>query len=423
MCYFSSFQKSHFMSISRKNFLRFLGIGTLSSSVALSETLAQGKVRKEEKEAFKPAKSGVKITAVKAYAQKKASYVKIETDAGVSGWGEGDHEFTLINSKIVEEVFKDVLMGKDPFDSEYLWKEAFFEGYEGGSTGFVPGSLAGIDNALWDLKGRLLNMPVSKLLGGNQLEKIAVYGSYGRRKKGGFKTPDEMAAEGLQFVQQGYKTLKARMQLYDRDRNPPFNFTYDCIKAVRKAIGDDVELFVDFNNGYTAGKAIELGLKLYEHFNIKVVEEPVSAMDYRGLRQVVEALPCDVNAGEHEYNKWQFRDLIQTGNPDCLNLDLIKCGGITECKKISGMAESFEKEIMVHNTRPTLATAASLNLLGSITNFAKVQEFSGMRPDLELTALFHNQLKFENGFLYIPTGIGLGLEVNEKEMDKQRLNK
>lgn len=213
------------------------------------------------------------------------------------------------------------------------------------------------------------------------------------------------------------------MQLYDRDRNPPFHFTYDCIKAVRKAIGDDIELFVDFNNGYTAGKAIELGLKLYEHFNIKVIEEPVSSMNYHDLRQVVEALPCEVNAGEHEYNKWQFRDLIITGNPDCLNLDLIKCGGVSECKKIASMAHAFDKEIMVHNTRPTLATAASLNLIGSIGNAAKVQEFSGMRPDLDQLKYFHNQLKFENGFLYIPDVPGLGLEVNEEVMEKQKLNK
>lgn len=401
------------MKLSRKGFLKAISLGMLGSSwlTTLAEEKKIASVRKM-----------VKITNIKTYIQKKANYVKIETDAGVSGWGEGDHEAKPVIASLIEEFFKPVFIGKDPFESEYLWKEAFFEGYEAGSTGVVPGSLAGLDNALWDLKGRLLNLPVSKLLGSNQLEKIAVYGSYGRRKKGGFKTPDEMAAEGMKFVEEGYKTIKARMQLYDRDRNPPFNFTYDCIRAIRKAVGDEIEIFVDFNNGYTAGKAIDLGLKLYEHFNIKAIEEPVSAMDYRGLRQVVEALPCEVNAGEHEYNKWQFRDLIQTGNPDCLNLDLTKCGGMTECKKIAGMAEAFEKEIMVHNTRPTLATAASLNLIGSIPNYAKVQEFSGMRPDLELMGLFNNQLKFENGFLYIPTGIGLGLEVNEKEMERLKLN-
>lgn len=365
----------------------------------------------------------VKITDIRAYVFRNAAFVKIETDAGVSGWGEGDHEFTPINGKIVEEILKPRLVGQDPFDSEYLWYDSFFEGFEGGSTGFVPGALAGIDNALWDLKGKLLDLPASKLMGGNRLEKIAVYGSYGRRKKGGYKTPDEMAAEGLRFAEQGYKTIKARMQLYDRERNPPFAFTYDCIRAVRKAVGDPVDIFVDFNNGYTAKRAIELGLKLYENFNIKVVEEPVSSMDYPGLRQVVEALPCEVNAGEHEYNRWQFRDLIVTGNPDCLNLDVIKCGGLSECRKIAGMASAFEKQVMLHNTRPTLATAASLNLLGSVTNYASVQEYSGSRLEMDLARLFQNSIKFENGFLHIPTEPGLGLTVDEKEMEKNKLNR
>jgi L-alanine-DL-glutamate epimerase-like enolase superfamily enzyme len=398
------------ISISRKKFIQNLGIGSLAIAMPATSALAHDKKV--------PAKSGVKITNVKAYAPKSATYVKIETDAGISGWGEGDHESSRINAMIVKELLRPVLIGQDPFDSSYAWTQMFFEGFEGGNTGFVPGAVAGVDNALWDLKGKLLNMPVSKLMGGNKVEKVAVYGSYGRKKGKEFKTIDEMVKEGMAFVEQGYKTIKARMQLYDRGRNPEGNYTYECIKAIRKSIGDNIDLFVDFNNGYTAGKAIELGLRLYEQFNVKVIEEPVSSMDYPGLRQVVEALPCEVNAGEHEYNKWQFRDLITIGNPDGLNLDVIKCAGLTECYKIAAMGHAFEKEVMVHNTRPTLATAASLNLLGAIPNAAKVQEFSGMRPELNLTLFFHNSLKFEDGFLYIPTEPGLGLEVNEKHMEK-----
>jgi galactonate dehydratase len=399
--------------LSRKKFIQTLSISPLA--LGATSLFAQSEVQK-------PKKSGVKITDIKAYAPDSATYVKIETDAGISGWGEGDHESSRINAMIVKELLRPVLIGQDPFDSSYAWTQMFFEGFEGGSTGFVPGAVAGVDNALWDLKGKLLNMPVSKLMGGNKLEKVAVYGSYGRKKGNGFKTIDEMVREGMTFVEQGYKTIKTRMQLYDRGRNPEGNYTYECVKAVRKAIGDQVELFVDFNNGYTAGKAIELGLRLYEEFNVKVIEEPVSSMDYPGLRQVVEALPCEVNAGEHEYNKWQFRDLITIGNPDCLNLDVIKCAGLTECQKIAAMGHAFEKEVMVHNTRPTLATAASLNLLGSIPNAAKVQEFSGMRPELNLNQFFNNSLKFENGFLFIPSEPGLGLEVNEKTMEKSRIS-
>ncbi|MBX2946720.1 MAG: mandelate racemase/muconate lactonizing enzyme family protein [Cyclobacteriaceae bacterium] len=398
--------------ISRKKFLQNLSVSSLA--LVAPTSFAQ-------QSTSSTSKSAVKITDVKAYAADSATYVKIETDAGVSGWGEGDHFSTPIVAKIITDILKPKVIGQDPFDSEYLWTQMFFEGFEGGNSGFVPGAVAGVDNALWDLKGRLLKMPVSKLLGGSKLEKVAVYGSYGRKKKGGLKSVEEMVNEGVAFVEQGYKTIKARMQLYDRGRNPADNFTYECIKAIRKAVGDDITIFVDFNNGYTAGKAIELGLKLYEQFNIQVVEEPVSSMDYPGLRQVVEALPCDVNAGEHEYNKWQFRDLITIGNPDCLNLDTIKCSGITECRKIAAMGHAFEKEVMVHNTRPTLATAASLNLLGAIPNAAKVQEFSGMRPELNLSQFFHNSLKFENGFLFIPMEPGLGLEVNEKTMEKFRV--
>ncbi|MCU0323652.1 MAG: mandelate racemase/muconate lactonizing enzyme family protein [Spirosomaceae bacterium] len=397
--------------MNRKSFLKKLSASAIGVGLLPTETFSQ------------TANSGVKITNVKPYIFKNALYVKVETDAGISGWGEGDHETTSVLGVFLNEVLKPVLIGKDPFDSEYLWTQMFFEGFENGSSGINPGAVAGVDNALWDLKGKILKMPVHKLLGSNNTEKVAVYGSYGRRKGDGFRTPAEMAKLGADFVAQGYKTVKARMQLYDRDRNPPFNFTYDCIKAVRSAVGDNIDIFVDFNNGYTAGKAIELGLKLYENFNIKVIEEPVSSMNYPDLRQVVEAMPCEVNAGEHEYNKWQFRDLIVTGNPDCLNLDLIKCGGISECKKIAGMAHAFDKEIMVHNTRPTLATAASLNLVGSIANSAKVQEFSGLRPDLDQTSLFKNTVRFEDGFLYIPQGHGLGLEVDEDAMEKRKLNK
>ncbi len=402
------------MSLSRADFLKtgLLGLAgtTLPTWAAATPTV-------------EAARKLVKITDVKPYVLKKALFVKIETDAGISGWGEGDHEFIPIIAQLVTTLCKPILVGQDPFDSEHLWHQLYFEGLEGGTSGLVPGAIAGCDNALWDLKGKLLDMPVHKLLGSSKVEKVRVYGSYGRRKKGGFKTPEEMAAEGMAFVEQGYTTIKARMQLYDRDRNPPFHFTYDCIKAVRRAVGDEIELFVDFNNGYTAGKAIELGLKLYEHFNIKVVEEPVSSQDYHGLRQVVDALPCDVNAGEHEYNKWQFRDLITVGNIDTLNLDLIKCSGLTECRKIAGMAQAFEKEVMVHNTRPTLQTAASLQLLASIPNAAAVQEFSGYRPEHKVDELFHNRVEFKDGYLYVPTGPGLGLEVDEKMMEKRKLNR
>lgn len=365
----------------------------------------------------------VKIKNVKAYVFQRAIYVKIETDAGVSGWGEAAHDFPKLTAAFIDEICKHELIGKDPFDSEALWMRMYFNGEDAGTTGLLPGGIAGVDNALWDLKGKLLNLPVHKLLGGTGVDKIQVYGSYGRGGgKSGQKTPSEMAATAAGFVEQGFRTVKARMQIRQLNINPDPDPTLDIVKAVRQAIGDDIRLFVDFNNGYNAAQAITLAKKLHEHFNVAAIEEPVSYQDYEGLSQVVAAVDIPVMAGEHEYNKWQMRDLITKGKVDVINADVNKAGGITEMRKVAHMAEAFEKTIMVHNARPTLATAASLQLVASIPNAARIQEYGGKREDLGLSHLFDNYFDYKDGYLAIPTGPGLGLVVNEKAMEKHKLN-
>ncbi len=404
---------------SRRQFLRQLGIGAVGLSAAPALLGQTGRL--EQQQPKRP--SGLKITAVKPYAFKKSLFVKVETDGGISGWGEADHEYSTVLTRVVTDICTPEVLGADPFDGEYLWNRMFLRGLEAGTSGLLPGAVAGIDNALWDLRGRALGLPVHKLMGGNAVEKVRVYGSYGRKKKGGYKTPDEMAKIGADFVAQGYRSLKVRFQLYNYNVNPEPDDNYAVVKAVRQAVGDDIEIFVDFNNGYTAAKATVLARKLHETLGVAQIEEPVSQQDYHSLRQVVEALDMPVAAGEHEYNKWQMRDLIVIGLVDVLNVDVIKCGGLTECRKVAGMAEAFEKQIMVHNTHPYLATAASLNLVNAIGNAARVQEFAGPRPDLEMEPLFAAPLRFEAGYLYVPTGPGLGLEVNEDAMERLKINK
>lgn len=399
--------------ISRRNALKRTLAGLTGLGLA-AETLAMGRQGEP---------SGIKITDVKPYVFKKATFVKVETDAGISGWGEGDHDNPELVAACINKVCKKIAIGRDPFDTEYLWHNMYFQGEDVGTTGLLPGAIAGVDNALWDLKGKILNLPVHKISGGSGIEKVRVYGSYGRSGgANGMKTPDEMAREAAAFVEQGYKTIKARMQIRQLNIDPDPDPTFDIIKAVRKAIGDDIELFVDFNNGYTPAKAITVARRLIEHFNIAALEEPVSYHDYPGLRQVVEALDIPVMAGEHEFNKWQIRDLITIGNVDVINADLIKGGGFSENRKMAAIAHAFDKPIMTHNTRPYLATAASLQLIGSIPNAARVQEYAGERPELGLAGLFENYFEFNDGYLYLPKGPGLGLIVNEKEMEKRKLN-
>jgi len=367
-------------------------------------------------------KKSIAITDVEAYRFKKATFIKISTNEGINGWGESDGSNRDITPLYVEKELKKYIIGKNPFDSEGIWKDAYLKGLEAGSSGLHPGSLAGVDNALWDLKGKILNVPAYKLLGGSGISKIMVYGSYGRHiRNDEYHSPKVMAQKAVAFVEQGYRAVKARMQIRQHNVNPYPDDIFDVVREIRTAIGDDIELFINFNNGYTPAKAVVMGKKLYEHFNIAALEEPVFQDDYDGLREVVEALDYPVMAGEHEYNLWMMKRLIVEAGVDFINADVIKCGGITECKKVAALAHAFGKQIMVHNAKPTLATAASLQLLSSIPNAATFQEYAGKRTDEgygDLFQLFDNYFEFKDGYLTVPDEPGLGLIVNEKAMEK-----
>lgn len=365
----------------------------------------------------------VKITGIKAFAMKKALYVKVETDAGVSGWGEGSHDNIALTATAVEEYIAPKVKGKDPFHSEYLWQWLYFSEEDIGQSGLWPGALAGFDNALWDLKGKLLGLPVHKLLGGSNVEKVKVYGSFARGEGKKILSDAELARQAEAFIAQGIDTLKLRMQIRLLNVDPEPDPTFKTIQSLRKAIGDDITLFVDFNNGYRASKAITMANKLYEYCNIAAVEEPVSYQTYDDLAQVVAAVQIPVMAGEHEYNRWQFRDLITKGKVDVLNADLIKAGGLSECLKVAHMASAFDRPIMVHNARPTYCTATSLQLEAAISNAARVQEYTGSRLELELGNLFQNSIEFSKGYLTVPQLPGMGLIPDEKAMEKNKLNK
>jgi L-alanine-DL-glutamate epimerase-like enolase superfamily enzyme len=406
--------------LSRKIFLKRLSLGVAGLAIAdfgkATPTLFSGV------SANKFAATGaVKITDVVTYVHPKATFIKIETDAGISGWGEGDHDHVKLVAETIRSVAKPILVGQDPFNSEYFWHQILFQGEDLGTAGLLTGALAGVDNALWDLKGKITNQPVYKLLGGNNVEKIKVYGSFARGEGKDIKNAEQTAKSGVKFVEQGYDTIKLRMQIRTLNLNPEPDPTEEYVKTLRQMVGDKITIFVDFNNGYTAGKAIPLIKKLYEKYNIALVEEPVSYLDYRGLRQVVDASDIRIAAGEHEFNRWQFRQLITEGSPDVLNCDTIKGGGITEMRKAAILGQAFEKEVMCHSTRPTLGCAAMLHFVASLTNAARVQEHGGDRAkEMKLAELFNNQIRYEAGHLYVPQTAGLGLEINEKQMEKYR---
>jgi L-alanine-DL-glutamate epimerase-like enolase superfamily enzyme len=338
-------------------------------------------------------------------------FVKVDTDEGISGWGECSPMNGRVIQAMVVHALKPLIVGGDPFAVEVLGERMLLQPYKLGPQGAHPEAIAGIDIALWDIIGKATGQPIWRLLGGRFRERVPVYFSYGWHGKGG---PAEVAAALAARVEQGYRTLKVRMNygpLKGEIRDDP---AIPILQAVRAAVGDDVALAFDVNNGYTAHKAIQVGRYLQDHLAIAWYEEPTPQYDYGAMRQVAEALDVPVSAGEHEYTRWQFRDLLLHGRPDIVQPDLVKCGGFTEARKIAALCEAWSKPIVVHNTQPTIGTAASLHFCAASSNALYPQEFTGHRDALR--ALFRNELEFVDGHLRVPDEPGLGLEVDEERV-------
>jgi len=392
----------------RRNFLTTLGLAGLSGA-AFPHTVKDTFTIPDELNG----KSGVKITDLKTYILPRAILVKIETNAGVTGWGESSPNNTHLIRTFIETDMKERVIGRDPFDVEPIWDELFWYNHDLGPAGALPYAIAGIDLALWDIKGKILKQPVYNLLGGSYQKEFLTYGGFGIY--GGTVSIEEAKEKALNLVEKGFKVIKLRMQIREYNLNPIPDYTLKYYAAVREALPDDVELFVDPNEGYTASRAIQIGKELQE-MGMKYFESPCPLENHKDTAAVVEELDIPVLAGEKCYTRWQFRDLILQGNPDVIQPDLIKSGGITEVKKIAALGQTFFKTMAPHNTKPTLGTAAALHLMASSSNFGPFIEFIETELYGPVLSVFDNQVEFRDGKLIVPEDPGLGLHINEKKL-------
>lgn len=362
----------------------------------------------------------IKITDVKVYqfekGKDKAVFVKVETDEGTSGWGECSPNFSPVIRELVNVSLKPLLIGQNPFATEPLWEEMLFVNHDLGAGGALTYGIAGMDCALWDLKGKILGVPVYQLLGGKFMDKVLAYGSFSTR--GGSISIDEAVKQAVKLVERGFKVIKLRMQIRENNLNPEPDRTVAYYEALKQALGDDIELFVDPNEGYTAYRAIQIGKVLQNEYGMKYYEAPCPEEAHSETRQVVEALDMALMTGEKAYNRWMFRDLILNANPDMLNPDVAKAGGISEFMKIAALAGVFHKQIVAHNTKPTLATAATLHALSAIPNCGPFVEYIDRDMFPTVISVFDEDVRFEEGYLHVPEAPGLGLAINEKRLQK-----
>jgi len=350
----------------------------------------------------------MQISCVSAYGIAGKCFIVVDTDEGVSGLGECSPMHSPTIGRFATEVLAPKILGENPLETDRLWHEMMLSTYKLGAQGIQPEATAGIDIALWDIRGKVMEQPIWALLGGKYREKIPMYASIGG---GAEMTPAEMAERVDAAVARGFRGIKIRMDWgagrQDRGLDKDLAMVRECLKIT----GEGVPLSFDANNGYSVSGAIRQGRR-FEELGLRHFEEPVAQFDYPGIAQVADALDIPVSAGEHEYTRWQFRDLILQGRVDIVQPDVVKSGGITETVKIAVLAETFNKVFLPHQTQPTVGTAANLHICASLKWCDWPQELPPERNEA-LEGIFEHPLEFYDGHFVVLDRPGHGLVIRE----------
>ena len=335
-------------------------------------------------------------------------FVRIYTDEGIVGIGECFRRLPEVGKTVVEKIIRPILLDKDPMDSEVRWRDMIQAASASDMGGAVHCAIAGLDIAMWDIKGKALEKPIYELLGGKAREKVQMYASSMRRDL----TPLEEAKRAVALVEEGYKGYKLHSALPGAIDDPS-DQTIETVREVRAAIGPDIEILVDVNGAFSAHHAIEIG-KALEDLGVFHFEEPRPHYDLDGLATVADALDIPIASGEMIYTQWQFKDLILRGRVDILQPDIVKVPGFTEFQRIAALASAFGKPITVHNIQPTLSAVAHLHVCAAYPIIPYSQEYNiepiSIRDEWPI---LKTPLHVKDSYLEVPSGPGLGVELDE----------
>ena len=344
------------------------------------------------------------------YDSRTAMLVEVETDDGLIGWGEC-YGPAAITSAVVKSVAP-WLIGEDPLRTDFLWQTVYARLRDHGQKGVVIEGLSGIDIALWDIKGKHFGVPAHQLLGGRVRSEVQAYATGLYRRKSG--DPQRyLAEEAAGYVAEGFKAVKLKVG---------FGVEEDAAvtRAVREAIGPGIALMVDANHAYDATAAIRLG-RMIETHDIGWFEEPVPPEDLAAYREVKSALSIPIAGGECEFTRFGFRDILVSRAMDIIQPDTCAAGGLSECKKIADMAEAFGTRYNPHVWGTGIAIAASLQLLAVLPTHTP-SSLAPLQPMLEFDrtehpirqAILKRGIEHERGFVRVPDGPGLGIEVDRE---------
>lgn len=363
----------------------------------------------------------MKIKEVNTYlVRPRWGFVEIVTDEGITGWGEAVLEGHAGAVMACVREMSDYLYQADPFRIEDIWTTLYRAGfYRGG--GVMMSAISGIDQALWDIKGKHLGVPVYELLGGACRDKMRVYSWIGGDR------PSDAGRAAKEKKDAGFTAVKmnATEELQYIDDYSKIDAVLERVAAIREACGKYFGIAIDFHGRVHRPMAKILAKKL-EEFDPMFIEEPVLCENMEAFKEIAMAANIPVATGERLFSKWDYKRLFQAGGVDIIQPDLSHAGGITEVKKIAAMAEAYDIALAPHCPLGPIALAACLNV-DAVSHNAVIQEQSmGIHYNVGKSVLDYVKNKedfmFTDGFVSLPARPGLGVEVDRELVMEENKN-
>ena len=360
----------------------------------------------------------MKITKVNTYlVRPRWGFVEIETDEGITGWGEAvleGHAGTVL--RCVEEM-KEYLLQADPSRIEDIWTTLYRAGfYRGG--GIMMSAISGIDQALWDIKGKLFQVPVYELMGGACRDKMRVYSWVGGDR------PSDVGKAAREKLEEGFTAVKmnATEELQMIDSYDKLDAVLERVAAIRESCGRAFGIAIDFHGRVHKPMAKVLAKKL-EEFDPMFLEEPVLCENMEAFAEIAAACNIPIATGERLYSRWDFKRLLHAGGVDISQPDLSHAGGITEVKKIASMAEAYDVALAPHCPLGPIALAACLNVDATCYNAVIQEQSIGIHYNVGKSVLDYvnnrEDFTFTDGFVSLPRKPGLGVEVNKELVEEE----
>lgn len=356
----------------------------------------------------------VKVQLVQSDCGRKWTHVYVFTDEGIVGIGEGTYSHKEVVVAKMVEALSEHIIDRDPMQAEAIYADL----YSGGRTAYRTGgviftsAISGIDQALWDIKGKALGVPVCALLGGAMEGKVPVYSHFGGN------TPEELVDRAQSVLAEGFRAIKSGITMHGT-HGPKLSVRelkaidqkYD---ALRNALGDDIELMDDPHAVFDPPTGLEVA-RLLEPYRLLFLEEPTIPEDPEGYARIRQGSRTPIAGSERLTSKHRFNDFFRAGAVDVAQPDIVYIGGITEMKKVAALAETYQVVIAPHNTKGPVGIMAAAHVMAAIPN-GLIQEFIAPSRIPWRNDVLVNPLVVEEGYLTVPNRPGLGIEFDEQAL-------